>query len=322
VRGPRTRGHSQFFATCPAGLARILRDQLATAPGLDVTARGSDGVSDYVLFEADRPGRAQALRCRLADGVFAEAGRARRTLDPVPLAARCWQPESVQRALSLWAEQVRPLSAVMSFQVTTRVRTGPRALRAGLRPAMIDAITRYRPRWQPSASGELEIWLSEWRDGELAAGLRLGGNRAGPGFLPAAVAGAMVQLAGEAVGVLLDPCCGQGTILAEAVAAGWTAEGTDVPAPAVPGATVREGHASEILEPEGSVDACVTRLGPDEVLAPALAEMSRVTRGGGAVVVLAADIPRECIPPALRLRRQVPIRLGSGRQVIWVFRRA
>jgi Putative RNA methylase family UPF0020 len=316
------RGRSEFFATCPAGLARILRDQLATVAGIDVTARGSDGSSDYVLFEADRPGRADALRCRLADGVFAEAGRAGRTQDPAAQAARCWQPEPVQRALSVWAEQVRPLSAVMSFQVTTRARTGPRASQAGLRPAMIDAITRYRPRWQPSATGELEIWLSEWRDGELATGLRLGGNRAGPAFLPNAVAAAMVHLAGEAGGVLLDPCCGQGTILAEAVAVGWTAEGTDVPAPAVPGATVREGNASEILEPDGSVDACVTSLGPDEIRAPVLAEMSRVTRGGGAVVVLAADIPRECIPLALRLRRQVPLRLRSGRQVIWVFRRA
>ncbi len=307
VRGPRTRGHSQFLATCPAGLARILRDQLATVTGIDVTARGSDGASDYVLFEADRPGRAEALRCRLADGVFAEAGRAKRSPDPVAQAARCWQPESVQRALSVWAEQVRPLSAVMSFQVTTRVRTGPQAPRAGLRRAMIEAITRYRPRWQPSASGELEIWLSEWRDGELVTGLRLGGNRAGLAALPAAVAAAMVHLAGEAGGVLLDPSCGPGTIVAEAVAAGWTAEGS-------------EGHASAILEPDGSVDACVTRLGPDEDLAPALAEMSRVTRGGGAVVVLAADIAEH--PPALRLRRQVPVRLGSGRQVIWVFRRA
>jgi hypothetical protein len=316
------RGRSQFFATCPAGLARILRDQLATVPGIDVTARGSDGSSDYVLFEADRPGRAEALRCRLADGVFAAAGRAGRVQDPAAQATRCWQPESVQRALSVWAEQVRPLSAVMRFQVTTRVRTGPRAAQAGLRAAMIEAITRYRPRWQPSAAGELEIWLSEWRDGELATGLRLGGNRAGPAFLPAAVAAAMVHLAGEARGVLLDPCCEPGTILAEAVAAGWTAEGTGVPLPEVPGAVLREGHAGEILEPDGAVDACVTRLGPDEVLAPVLAEMSRVTRGGGAVVVLAADIPRECIPTALRLRRQVPLRLRSGRQVIWVFRRA
>jgi Putative RNA methylase family UPF0020 len=281
-----------------------------------VTARGTDGQSDYVLFDAGRPGRAAALGCRLADGVFAETGRAARTADPGVLAARCWRPESAQRALSLWAEQVRPLRGVMSFQVTARVQTGPRALRAGLRPAMTAAITRDRPRWLPSPTGELEIWLSEWHDGDLVAGLRLGGNRGGPAVLPAAVGAAMVHLAGQPGGFLLDPACGSGTILAEAEAAGWRAEGTDVAAPALPGA--REGHASEILEPDGSVDACVTRLGRDP--ASALAEMSRVTRGGGAVVVLAADIPE--YPPALRLRRQVPLRLASGRETIWVFRRA
>jgi hypothetical protein len=316
--GPAARGHSRFFATCPAGLGRILRDWLAEASGVEVTARGTDGRSDYVLFDADRSGRAEALQCRLADGVFAEAGRAARSGDPRALAAGCWRPESAQRALSVWAEQVRPLGSVMTFQITTRVQTGPRALRTGLRPAMINAITGSRPRWQPSASGELEIWVSEWRDGEVVAGLRLGGNRAGPAVMPAAVAAAMVYLAGEPGGFLLDPHCGPGTILTEAGAAGWTAEGTDVPAPGVPG--TREGHANEILEPDESVDACVTRLGPDP--ADALAEMSRVTRSGGAVVVLAADIARESIPLALRLRRQVPVRLGSGRQVIWLFRRA
>jgi RMKL-like, methyltransferase domain len=312
------RGHSRFFATCPAGLGRILRDRLAAEPGVKVTARGTDSESDYVLFDADRTGRAGALRCRLADGVFTEAGRASRGADPRALAAACWRPESAQRALSVWAEQVRPLSPVMSFRVTTRARTGPGTLRSGLRPAMIEAVSRYRPRWQPSASGELEIWLAEWHDGDVVAGLRLGGNGGGPAVMPAAVAAAMVFLAGKPGGFLFDPHCGSGTILTEAVAAGWTAEGTDVPAPPVRGA--REGNASEILEPDDSVDACVTRLGPGP--ATALAEMSRVTHGGGAVIVLAADIAREFIPPALRLRRQVPVRLGTGRQVIWVFRRA
>jgi hypothetical protein len=322
VRGQRTRGQSEFFATCPAGLARILRDVLASGPGIEVTGRGSDGRSDYVLFAADRPGRAEALRCRLADGVFVQAGKAARSADPGALAARCWRPEPVQRALSVWAEQVRPLAAVMSFQVTTRVQTGPRSLRTGLRPAMIDAVTRYRPRWMASATGELEIWLAEWHAGELAAGLRLGGNRGGSPGLPAALAAAMVHLAGEPGAVLLDPCCGPGTILKEALAAGWAAEGTDeqVPATAPAGAIIREGHASEILEPDGSVGACVTRIGRD--LAGALAEMSRVTRSGGTVVVLAPDIAREFIPPALRLSRQVPVRLDAAREVIWVFRRA
>jgi hypothetical protein len=48
--------------------------------------------------------------------------------------------------------------------------------------------------------------------------------------------------------------------------------------------------------------------------------MSRVTRGGGAVVLLAADVP--AWPAALRLRRQVPVQLPAGRETIWLFRRA
>jgi len=54
----------------------------------------------------------------------------------------------------------------------------------------------------------------------------------------------------------------------------------------------------------------------------ALAEMSRVTRTGGSVVLLAPDLPRPAIPGTLRLRRQVPVRLAGSRSTIWVFRRA
>jgi hypothetical protein len=332
--GPRQR-QSPFFATCPAGLGRILRDQLAGLPGVEVSATGSDGQADYVLFDADRGGRALAVRSRLAEHVLAQAGRASRAavVDPAVLAGRCWRPGSVQRALSVWAEQVRPLSAGMTFSVTTRTRTGPRPLRAGLRGALTDAILRDRPRWNRAGQAELEIWLSEWRDGELVVGLRLGGNRAGQAaaFGPA-VAAAMVQLAGEPDGVLLDPCCGTGIVLAEALAAGWAAEGTDtMPGSlaaarlAAPAAIVGEGDASEILEPDDSVHACVSGLGrsPDVGwVRSALAEMSRVTRSGGAVVVLAPGMPREVIPGALRLRQQVPVRLAAGQATMWVFRRA
>jgi Methyltransferase domain len=343
--GQDTRARrSAFFATCPAGLARILREQLAAIPGVEVTGSGSDGQADYVLFDADRDGRVEALRSRLAADVFADAGRASRAgiTDAALLAGRCWRPDSAQRALSVWAGQVRPLGARMTFRVTTRVQTGPRVLRAGLRGALTDVIQRDRPRWSPAGQAQLEIWLSEWRDGELVTGLLLSRKRpGGPGGdvgevgevgEVGPVAAAMVHLAGDAAGVLLDPCCGTGVVLAEALAAGWAAEGTDcAPAAlaaarmAAPGASVREGDAAEILEPDDSVAACVCVL-PRETqegwLRMALAEMSRVTRGGGAVVLRAPDIPRDVTPGALRLRRQVPVRLGTGRETIWVFRRA
>jgi hypothetical protein len=323
---------SEFFATCPPGLARLLRDQLSAVRGVEVTASGSDGEADIVLFDADRDGRISATALRLTDGVFATATRARRdgTTDPAALAARCWPGDGGQRALSLWAEQVRPLSPAMTYRVTARMQTGPRALRTGLRGALAGVIRRDRPRWRPSGQGELEICVSEWRDGELVTGLRVAGNRAGTARLPPTVAAAMVALAGPPDGVLLDPACGSGIILAEAVAAGWPAEGTEsdpglAEAARVTGAAVRAGHPQEILEPDGALGACVTRLRADASateLGAALAEMSRVTRSGGAIVLLAPDVPRSGLPPSLRLRQQVPVRLPAGRQTIWVYRRA
>ena len=325
---------SEFFATCPPGLARLLRDRLSVISGVEVTASGCDGEADIVLFAADRDGRIGAAGLRLADGVVAIATRARRdgTTDPAALAARCWSHDGGQRALSLWAEQVRPLGPAMTYRVTARMQTGPRLLRTGLRDALAGVIRRDRPRWRPSGQGELEICSCEWRAGELVTGLRLAGNRADSpaAGLPPAVAAAMVALAGPPAGTLLDPASGSGVVLAEAVAAGWHAEGTE-PDPVLAGAaretglTVREGHPREILEPDGALGACVTRLtagASASALGAALAEMSRVTRSGGGVVLLAPDVPRSATPPALRLRQQIPVRLPAGRQTIWVYRRA
>jgi hypothetical protein len=128
-------------------------------------------------------------------------------------------------------------------------------------------------------------------------------------------------------------------ILAEALAAGWAAEGTDFDEGAVeaaarraPAAAVDLGDARELLLPDGSVGTCVSRLLPgrrgqdpvawQELAVAVLAEMSRVTRSGGAVVVLAPELPRPGIPSALRLRRQLPIRPTGSDETIWVFHRA
>lgn len=304
---------SEFFATCPPGLGRLLREQLTGTDGIEVTGSGSDGESDVVLFGADRDGRVRAAAVRLADGVFATVARVRRdgTTDPAALAARCWPRGGVDRALSLWAEQVQPLSPAMNYRIMVRLRTGPRSLRSGLRAALADVIRRDRPRWRPSGQGVLQVLLSEWSDGELVTGLRLAGQRDGPaGPVPPAVAAAMVALAGAPAGVLLDPYSGSGVIVAEAAAAGWTAEGTG------------QAHAAEILEPDAALGACVTRLAAGTDVTAALAELSRVTRSGGSVVLLAAHVPRTAWPPALRLRQQVPVRLPGGQQTIWVYRRA
>ena len=339
-----------MFATCVPGLGRMLRRQLSEHEGIECTGTGFDGRSELVFFAADRDGRAAALSSRLAEDVFAETGRASRTAagSATAVAAAAWPADGVQRALSAWAELVRPLSGSMTYRVIARVLGESRFLRTDLRQAMTAAVGRDRPRWRVADPAQLEVWISEWHDGQYAAGLRLSdarlrqhGGRAAErhGALRPTVAAAMVAQAGPPAGLLLDPCCGAGTILAEALAAGWAAEGSDLDAGAVaaananaPGARVSQADARDLLLADASVAACVSNLpfgrqfevegGLTAWTGAVLAELSRVTRSDGTVVLLSPELPRTAIPAALRLRRQIPVRLLGTQPSIWTFRRA
>jgi SAM-dependent methyltransferase len=338
---------TRLFATTVPGLGRLLRHQLDAIEGTVITGTGFDGYADIVFLEADRVGQADVLRSRLADDVFAEIGRAAGagSRGPAAVAAVAWQVEEFRRALSLWAAMRGPVASSMTYKVNARVRSDARFRRADLRRALADLISRDRPRWRFADPARLDISVLEFHDGQYVAGLRLGGaggGQRGDARLPSvapAVAAAMVELAGPpwAAGLLVDPRCREGTILAEALAAGWVAEGMDVDPAAVgaaarlaPRASVVLGDASDLLLPDDYAEACVTWL-PSGQLWPtgawaswvgaALAEMSRVIRRGGAVVVLAPELPRPAVPSALRLRRQVPVRLPAA-ESIWVFRRS
>jgi SAM-dependent methyltransferase len=335
----------------------MVRRELEAVSGVQVTGTGSDGRADIVFFEADRAGRAEALQSRLAELMFAEIGRASRAggAAPAAIASTAWQHGGVQRALSVWADEVRPLAGSMTFRVIAHVLNESKFRRTDLRRAMSDVIAADKPRWKFAEPAQLDISISEWHDGQYVAGLRLSGARAfdgapqqsarhdgaAPQALPQTVAAAMVQLAGppgraqQPGGTLLDPCCGAGTILAQALAARWTADGNDCDQGAVeaamrtaPGAHVHLGDARELLLPDDCVGACVSWLpGParsdwQDFAAAVLAEVSRVTRSGGSVVLLAAELPRPAVPGPLRLRRQVPIKLAGRRHSIWVFRRS
>jgi len=326
----------------------MLRRQVGAIDGINITGTGSDGHRDIVFLEADRASRAYLLRSRLAEDVFAEIGRASRAGDAgaVAVAAAAWQPDSVQRALSVWADEVRPLASSMTFRVSAHVRSESRFRRADLRRALADLIARDKQRWRFADPARLQISIIEFQDGQYVAGLRLGGadgrrpgrHAAHAAALAPTVAAVMVELAGPpSGGTLVDPCCGAGAILAEALAAGWTAEGTDIDDAAVdaaaetaPGAVVQLGDARDLLLPDDYADACVSWLPAAHFQAhgawerwcrPALAEMSRVTRSGGAVVLLSPALPRSATPAALRLRRQAPVRLPTGDETIWVLAR-
>jgi 23S rRNA G2445 N2-methylase RlmL len=344
-----TERATRMFAMCLPGLTPLVRQQLDQLPGIAVTGTGFDGRADVLLFAAERGHREGALALRTTEDVFVEVGRAglAEAGDPRAIAAAVWRRDPVQRALSVWAERRRPLAAAMTFRVITRVLSERAFRRTELRRQLSETIGRDRRRWTIADPAELEIWASEYRPGRFVAGLRLTDARMRqhdgraverPGALRPALAAGMVDLAGRPPGVLLDPCCGAGTILAEAVAAGWAATGLDIDPSAVaiaranvPQATVAVGDALAMGFPDASADACVTNL-PfgrqyrvqgelNAWLRAALRQIARVTKPGGHVVLLTPRVPAAVLPPSLRLADSFPVRLLGVSVTAWHYRR-
>jgi tRNA G10 N-methylase Trm11 len=338
-----------MFATVMPGMARLVSRELESLEGITVTDYGFDGRSDVILFEVDRGQRKQLWKIRTFEDLFVEVGRTLRADGDKAhwIAGRIWRPERVQRALSIWSEEVRPLAGSMTFRVIARVLQEKSFLRTELRRQLTQAINKDKPRWRFADPSQIEVWITEYERGQLVAGIRLsdvgmrqhdGREVERPGALRPTVAAAMVAFAGTPAGTLLDPCCGSGTILAEALAVGWAAEGRDIDASAVdisarnaPAAVVKAGDARKLDLADASVDACVSNLpfgqqygvqgDMKDWLSSVLAELARVTRSGGRIVLLAPEIPRSSMPMELRMRDKHLIRLLGTKTVLWVFDR-
>jgi 23S rRNA G2445 N2-methylase RlmL len=339
-----------MFVTAVPGLRALAGRELERLPGTRVRDTGFDGRADVILLDSARPG--SVLRLRLAEDVFVEVGRTLRSDgdDPRWISQRIWRPERVRRALSVWAREVRPLPARITFRVVARVLQERTFLRSDLRRNLTSAIKRGQRGWQTADPAAVEIWITEYRSGRFVAGLRLSDARMRqhdgrdverPGALRPTVAAAMVQLAGppEPRGLpLLDPCCGSGTILREATARGWRALGVDSDPAAVraarrnaSGADVRLGDALALPLDDSSVGACVSNPpfgqqyripgDADAWLRAALSEITRVTPPGGCVVLLAPEVPGAVVPRQLTLAQRHPIRLLGTAATIWAFRR-
>jgi SAM-dependent methyltransferase len=336
-----------MFATVVPGMTALVTSDLERLPGVHVTGAGFDGRSDVILFDVDRGRRERLWTLRTIEDLFAEVGRTTRSGgDSAPgIAGRLWRPDGVQKALSAWAADVRPLSGAMTYRVIARVQQEQAFLRTELRKGLTQAIARDKPRWNTADPAQLEVWASEYAPGRLVAGLRLSDASMRqherreierPGALRPTVAALMVGLAGEPRDVLLDPCCGAGTILSEALAAGWPAvQGSDIDPEAVeiarrnvPRAGVLPGDARSIDLPDESVGAVVSNLPFGQQyhvdgsmrawMAGVFAEMGRVTGSGGRVVLLAPVIPVSILPSELRVSRREPLRLLGTTTTLWV----
>lgn len=346
--GAATSG-PRFFAFAVPGLASLLAAELESIHGVHVQDTGFDGRADVVLFTAESASLRQVLSVRLAEDIFIEVGRTLRSAGDRAewIAGRLWRPERVGRALTTRGQLVGPVSDRGSFRVIARVLQERSFLRTALRRQMTDAIQRQQPRWRLADPSNLEVWVVEYQPGKILAGLRASDARMRKhdgraaeraGALRPTVAAAMVRLAGEADGLLLDPCCGAGTILAEALGAGWRVQGVDVDPEAVemarrnvPKALVDAGDARRLKFRDGTVDACVSNLpfgqqyeiqgGTENWLRIVLGEIRRVTRPGSRVVLLVPSIPQSVVPRELQLTHRVPIRLLGMKATLWAYDR-
>ena len=344
---PRAGGTRMFVMTVP-GLGQLAASSLLAVDGAEVTDVGFDGRSDVVVFEVDRRARAAALRLTTVEDTFVEVGRTLRADGDNArwIAQRIWKAKRVERALSMWANEVRPLSAAMTYRVIARVLQERSFLRTELRNQMSRAIGQDKVRWRFGDPAQMELWIVEYQPGKIVAGLRLsdasmrqhdGRELERKGALRPTVAAAMVYLAGEPAGLILDPCCGSGTILAEVLAAGWdSVAGSDIDPAAVDiaranaaAADVVQADARHLDIPDRTVTACVSNLpfgqefkvpgDMDKWLAQVLSEMARVTVDEGRVVVLAPSIPRQIVPTDLRPVERHVVRLLGTRTSLWCY---
>jgi hypothetical protein len=168
-------GTTRMFATVLPGLARVVSQGLDGLPGIKVHDFGFDGRSDVILFDAARGSRDEVFDLGMTEDLFVEVGRTLRSGGDRSnwIAGRIWRSERVQRALSVWADRVRPLSGTMTFRVIVRVLQERSFLRTDLRRQFTDIVAAERPKWRVADPAQIEVWVSEYSAGRFVAGLRL-----------------------------------------------------------------------------------------------------------------------------------------------------
>ena len=195
---------------------------------MNPSAVSNDGRAD--LVRVTPPTWEDVRHLRGAERICADLGSVR--LLPTVRATAAQVSES-QLADVVAALHPRGLLSVVSpVRLVVRLEFEDRFSRSALREAVA---RRFRSPITRGHERANEVWLVQDSRRSLRVGLRI--NALEPeraprpverrGSLRPSVAAAMIGLAGQGPGRLLDPCCGSGTVLAEATHASWLAVGGD-----------------------------------------------------------------------------------------------
>ena len=339
----------RFFALTVPGLGSLLRRELAQ----QVEAVGEvehDGRSDVVPLTA---APSLPIETRLAEDLFVEIGSGDTGAPLSRLAGHLWSSSRYDAALPAIAPRLGSLGPRPGFHVVARLRAERGFLRTELRDELARAVLRERPRWRLADPAPLELWALQTRPTRVRLGVRLTDHRmrqrAGreverPGALRPVVAAAMLKLAElspELRRPVLDPCCGAGTIVREALDTGLAGVGADIALEAIRAArsnlpvstplVVADARALPFRSGFAGAIVCNLPFGrryhveqPTLWLRQAIAEFERVAARGGAIVMLtprsAAFEAAVLRPRAERLRARHPIKLLGLPTTIWAFR--
>ena len=228
-------GSFAFFARTTQGLEDVTAGELRAMGGVDLSA-----IEHRLVSGRAGAGPGGLVTLRTADDVFVEVGaieglgRARSALALLGEKAAILDLEPARRVLrALRPLPVRPTCYVRASFVGKRNYTT-----AEIEEALAQPLLRRHRMARAPDDGEAALHLRLVLEGERARiGLRLAAaplherpwrriHR--PGSLKPAVAAALWRLAGLRPGEgALDPCCGSGTLLAEAAASGARAVGGD-----------------------------------------------------------------------------------------------
>jgi len=339
----------RFFALTLPGLGPLLRDELAGQLGADAVGDVEhDGRSDVVPFSA---GPVDPVETALTEDVFVELGTGDPSAPLRRLVGQLWSAERYDQALPASAPRLGRLGPRPGFRVVARVRSERGFLRTDLRDELTRAVLRERPRWRLADPAPVELWALQTRARRVRLGLRLSDarmrQRAGreverPGALRPVLAAAMLRLAGPTRAPVLDPCCGSGTIVREALADGRRAIGADLASDALAaaranlpaGTALVRADAAALPVASRAVGAVVTNPpfgrqhaqagDPARWLRAAFAEFRRVVEPGGLVVLLHPRSPAfesaVARPHHALLRSRHHVELLGLRTTIWVFR--